>query len=533
MDASKLIPALKGISSDSPLVSRLAELAEKKLSSFKFVTNPGDTITKDVVMAVPSGSDLWYLFNHVNMLTWVTEISLPSEVKAEDAANSFVDRRLTFLNKKLYKIKPLYGIVSKDEVKGLKTWVTDKMHWSTDAKDWVQLLASEIRFAGQSFQYSTEVPMPKDAVGYIMIPIGGQGVMEVISLIQETLTEVSGFDLQFDEKPKTINADEGIRCIDEALNLLPPARKDVQGWQPNACYGRKLIEKTSLIPEKERSKVFIESRFKTTFADILSKSNIVYGENIFRKGTVINTKIDIPMEKIYGKGVNKDGSANPSQPGLSLITTIPTKRTDKGFIVGGGIVGKHWLRVWITRNDKFPVPGEFIGILTKPVPTPPHVWWFQRSSPLLYAGNWMDTLDLTSGVITKRKVNGATRNQVIEITLNEDGSTSTSVLSEAWITHPESRVNCAEYTVRVKGILVRIYSSDHVLYDVGKRVAIWKDRSTEVANQLKEGSPGENYLTRPDIAYDQLEQQHYGDPQYSETPNIYTLYVILPLTFFG
>lgn len=485
MDVSKLIMALKGTSPDSPLVGRLAELAERKAASFKIVAQPGDTLTNDHVMSIPPSPDLWYIFNHVNMLTWAD--STP--------ADSFMEERLPFFESKLGGIKPLKGIVSSGEVTGKRTWFTDKMEWSSDAHDWVQLIASELKFNGQSFQYSTEIKLPENVVGYIMIPIGGQGVMEVISLIQESIIEDPSFSLPGEENPKTLSSG-----IDSTKNLFPPT----SGWISNSCYGRKLIYKTTEIPEKEIAKVFIESRYKTTFSDIYSKSNSTYGSHTFVNGTVKNTKLEIPMEKIYGKGVTQDGTYNSSQPGLSLISYIPQQTTKTGFKYGGGWIGKHWLRVWITREDKWPVPGEFIGILVKPCPVPPHVWWFQRSSPLLYAGNWIDTLDLTSGV-------------VIEVIQN--------------IEHPLSKALCTEYKVKIHGVnSVRIYSSDFLVYEVGKRVAIFKYRIDEVPLQLKEGQPGTDYLTRPDLSYDQMEQQEWGEPIKDTVYESY--YVILPLTFF-
>lgn len=42
------------------------------------------------------------------------------------------------------------------------------------------------------------------------------------------------------------------------------------------------------------------------------------------------------------------------------------------------------LRFYLRRDAKWPQPGEFIGVLTKPWPA--HVWWFQETSPFLYSG---------------------------------------------------------------------------------------------------------------------------------------------------
>ena len=69
-------------------------------------------------------------------------------------------------------------------------------------------------------------------------------------------------------------------------------------------------------------------------------------------------------------------------------------------ISGYEVEPKFWMRYWINKDSKLPVPGEFIGILCRPVAAPPHVWWFQESAPFVYAGNWMETGTLTSGVVT-------------------------------------------------------------------------------------------------------------------------------------
>lgn len=107
---------------------------------------------------------------------------------------------------------------------------------------------------------------------------------------------------------------------------------------------------------------------------------------------------------------------------------------------------KSWTRLWIKKTDKFPVPGEFIGILVKPLSCPPHVWWFQESTPFLYAGNWVETQSLTSGVITM-------------VTL-EASRTDGGIGDEYW--------------VKVNGIEFIAYTSDFRRYAVDDRVAVLK-----------------------------------------------------------
>lgn len=138
---------------------------------------------------------------------------------------------------------------------------------------------------------------------------------------------------------------------------------------------------------------------------------------------------------------------------------------------------KKWMRYWVKKKDTFPVPGEFIGILTRPVACPPHLWWFQESSPFLYAGNWMETRYLTSGVVT-------------------------SVSQDYPI-----------YGVKVQGCEVMAYASDFFSYKVGDRVAIAKIYDMSSSND----------------AYTWLDQTHLKTAD--KGTGIFN-YMIIPATFY-
>jgi hypothetical protein len=96
-------------------------------------------------------------------------------------------------------------------------------------------------------------------------------------------------------------------------------------------------------------------------------------------------------------------------------------------------------RYYLRRDAKWPLPGEFIGLLAKPWPT--HVWWFQETSPFLYAGNWFETNYYTSGIISE-------------------------ILAPL-----EGKVGLV-YKCVVRGVEVCIAASDFYGYVVGDRVAI-------------------------------------------------------------
>ncbi len=154
---------------------------------------------------------------------------------------------------------------------------------------------------------------------------------------------------------------------------------------------------------------------------------------------------------------------------------------------GEDIKPKKWLRYWIHKDSTMPVPGEFIGLLTRPVAAPPHVWWFQESAPFLYAGNWMETGNLTSGVVMER-------------TLEEDrldGGTGDL------------------YLVKIQGCELMIEATDFCRYSVGDRVAV-----------LKTGS-----LAPAEKAYSSNDQKYLKESD-TKTLVINTDRVIVPLNFY-
>lgn len=411
-----LISSLKGIVSSGADLAQVTGLIKDYVGGI----DPGDFVSnkdnKPIVAAAPIAEDLWYLWNHVNGMTWVEE-NTDTEL--------YMSERLSFFTSKLNGITAMRGVTEPGNIEWgdipEKGPFGDFTGWKNTAKAWFQLIAFEILFTNQSFKYNHESSMPPNVdgktvvVGYLTFPVGQYGVMEVISLVRESLSDSPTFKMQDDEKPK----------IPSPSQLFPP----MLGWQLNKCYGRHLIESGYAVPENEKAKV------------------------------VPIAKTHIP-ESSYGRAVTKKG----------------------------------WLRVWITKDEKWPIPGEFIGILCKPTPVP-HAWWFQKSSPILYAGNWLDTFCLTSGVITKVE------------TVDEDGDP---------IKHPVTDTTCTRYTLRVHGREVYIYSTDFLAYTVDQRVGIYKlDTNSD----------------DPAIVYNHLEQGEQGDIEGGDL-GYTTDFVIIPVEFY-
>ena len=61
----------------------------------------------------------------------------------------------------------------------------------------------------------------------------------------------------------------------------------------------------------------------------------------------------------------------------------------------------HWWLRWniIDKDAKWPTPGEMLFLGVRLFPTSP--WGDQKSSPLLFSGNWMDTLYYSSAKVTE------------------------------------------------------------------------------------------------------------------------------------
>lgn len=189
-------------------------------------------------------------------------------------------------------------------------------------------------------------------------------------------------------------------------------------------------------------------------------SNKCYGKHLIEKGYLIPEAVKRDLEPIA----------------LDLIFYIDDVKP------------KRWMRYWIHKESKFPVPGEFVGILCKPLVTPPHVWWFQESTPFLYAGNWMETGNLTSGIITK-------------VTLEED--------------RDDDGIG-NQYDIEIEGCEVTLEASDFFLYKVGDRVAVLKMDST---------------TTKAERAFTWNDQREIVFDS-SDKGTIITNYIIVPLIFY-
>jgi len=154
----------------------------------------------------------------------------------------------------------------------------------------------------------------------------------------------------------------------------------------------------------------------------------------------------------------------------------------------------HSFRYYLRRDAKWPLPGEFIGLLVKPWPA--HVWWFQKTSPFLYSGNWFETNHYTSGVVT-------------EILQPPEGSFGLA------------------YRCVVRGVEVCVSASDFYEYRVGDRVSILRindlDRFLDQTKGNFKWKEMEDLITR-----EKMEKETPSNLAYVVNPNM----LILPMSFY-
>lgn len=126
------------------------------------------------------------------------------------------------------------------------------------------------------------------------------------------------------------------------------------------------------------------------------------------------------------------------------------------------------MRKGLRSADKFPTPGEFIGMAVRAWPN--HAWFSQESNPFIFSANWFDTNYYSSGKVEAL------------IDINENGSDFA-------------------YDVKIRGKLESsVLSTDFLTYAVGDRVALLKllDNDVKFTNKdMKENGFNPNWRIIP------------------------------------
>lgn len=436
---ARALASMKGLAGSGNILSKLVS----DISDIVMTMEPGDFVnTKSgQKFAAPVASDLWYLFYHDNFL---------KKYHADESADfkhykyaPYLSTNLSFLSS-LTGLKPLKIFADLDSL-GIDEGFGEiiKPQYANNGMYWINTIAFEIWGKGISIQYASDGPKgfnPNDYVGYLSFPIGQLGVMEVISLLQET--ELTGN--QF--------------VAVEGLSTYWP--KNVADLKDN--------DKPSLQSTPE---MFPDA--KNSNGNILSGQNYCYGRHLVENGYVVPDK---PVPSQNSQNSDHSGAYGPTP---SRDVELFSKKMEK---YAETVEPKLWMRYWIHKDSTLPVPGEFIGILCRPVATPPHVWWFQESSPFLYAGNWLETGNLTSGIVTARAT------------------------SMDWPTYI--------YKVKVQGVEVWCYTTDFYEYGSGDRVALVKLDTT---------------TAKADKSFTWLDQKHL---KVVDAGTVKVNYAIIPATFY-
>jgi hypothetical protein len=440
MDIAQLINSLKGVSGSGNVLSRVTELREK---FGRLTMEPGDFARDDgSAMAAPIAYDLWYLWCHDNMMAHYYSGIDGDRYDYTD----YLGEALWFLYDILPGLRPLKTLRNLDQIISSDhfdfIYLTMQTQWQNNGVFWINTIAFELRNKDLSIRFPSSGPAggnESDYVGYLTFPVGQLGVMEVLSLIQQTSLEGYQF-LSVDADtahylPKAelsgLSAAETPVCISPP-EIFPPVRDDT-----NKCYGRHLIEsaylkcETAVTPQNTS-----DSEGNAPYAPVASRD-------------------------------------------LEILSPAVNDYPEKAEM-------KKWMRYWIHRDDTLPVPGEFIGILAKPVVAPPHVWWFQESCPFVYAGNWIETGNLTSGIV---------------------------VLVVQEVDRTDGKKGC-QYHVQVQGCTIHIDSTDYFPYAVGDRVAVLKIESTAARQESSFAWTAQTALTQDD------------------RDKVNAKYIIIPATFY-
>lgn len=416
-ELARKLESMKGLAGSGTVLSN----AVRKLADFVGTMEPGDIVAGDNISAAPIGYDLWYLAFHQNMMQKYYDGTDFKYFKYD----TYLSENLGFLSY-LPGLKPMKVLTDMAKQLNIVPGTLSLFHfdvsmpwqYANNGVYWINTAFFEFRPEGLSFEYPSEgspgfKSNPNDYVGYIAFPIGQLGAMEVISLFTET--DLTGYPFAayassgyYHQKEPVSGLEDKYKPTVQSTPEMFPDAKDARGNALSGqhyCYGRHLIDvlgyykpEDPASPQNEKN-----SDGSTSYAPVAARDVELWAENI----------------KDYGEDIKP----------------------------------KKWFRYWIHKDSTFPVPGEFVGILVRPEATPPHVWWFQESSPFLYAGNWMETNNLTSGIVKSVTAEGD----------RTDGGIGNL------------------YCVTIQGCDVYISASDFLEYSVGDRVAVLKVDSTASA----------------------------------------------------
>lgn len=231
--AQARIPSGASFTGDiSENVRKLFSMVGDDLSSSIISMNPGDYIrtgsdeSPGISLAAPIGYDVWYLFQTVNLLPFATG--------ADDIRTNEILERLDGFLSKLQGLKPLKSVRSRDDLSFHTWWSWPEAmdYWNNNAPYVIKEMRYEVVSKGEGFKYPSG-GMADGSIGFLAFPVGQLGVMEIVSLIGESITEAESFELSSSE---TVFPDGG---------MMAPVKLDCKGY----CAGDHLIKQGYLLQE--------------------------------------------------------------------------------------------------------------------------------------------------------------------------------------------------------------------------------------------------------------------------------------------
>lgn len=449
----RIINSLKGISGSGRLLGDFIRKATDIL-----LLDPGDYATKTHHISAPLAIDLWYLNNAVNLITYID---------ADTDTETFVSENLKFLEDKLEGLKPLKEVTI-DSIKAT-TVETAKL---ADPPSAPRHLMDEV---------PPDMPLPDPYMDLQQL----RAYLQSVIAWAQTCKEIQVSNRTSFRVEKSLWSNQG----DYFINVAPYEIKhpeflftfDTEDIDTDNLAG------CLLFPVGQLGVMEMISYFQETWTEEDDFALDAGGEaiHVVEDPEMFPPISEIELDKSYGEILIRNGYLIPEDK-QEVFEYLQKEENLTVADYPEDIAPKTWARLWITREDEMPVPGEFIGILIKPILVPPHVWWFQETAPFIYAGNWVETQNLTSGVITS-------------VTLEADRT--------------DGEIG-NEYKVKVNGTEITAYASDFKLYAVNDRVAILKRWTTAEA------------ATK---AFTWLDQKNGTHPVKDEKSYEF---VILPITFY-
>jgi hypothetical protein len=226
-DVSDRIRKLMSLSGDE-----IAGLVSVQPGDYVRTSSEGDA---GISLAAPIGYDIWYLFH--------TKSILPFETGDDDERADQILHRLEPFLSKLQNIKPLQTLRNRNDLGQVIDAYQMRTYFENNGPRMIKEMRFETILKGKSLKYSSDGKpaeqydndsnLTNQVISYLAFPVGQLGVMEIASLISETMTEKDSFSIDEQE------------AIVEGLEMMPPIHNN-----RGHCIGTHLIEGGYLLQDK-------------------------------------------------------------------------------------------------------------------------------------------------------------------------------------------------------------------------------------------------------------------------------------------